>query len=228
MLVLTSCTSDSTTTSFPETCAEAQDKAIDETGERPSNGTYTLYINADETMPWDAYCHNMRKSEPKEYLTVALGNTYSQITTPGGVTETVYRRLRIDPATLKIDLLDDTFAETNGIVTLEFFDHLPVGWAQFGTMSENGGTTAHAAIDFTNTPFVMSESVLQNDFFCISGTSGVDSDISISSDLVFVELAAGDGTPINVSKTVADCDHMGIDDEDVTTGQLPLQYVGLE
>lgn len=227
------CASDSSTVSFPETCLEAQEAAIDETGDKPSNGTYTLYIDGDEAQPWDAYCHDMKRSEPKEFITVNEVDNYSQVSTPAGITETRFRRYRIDPTRLEIDLLDDTFASTNGDenVVPDEREHIPAGWAQFGTASENGDAIAEALISLKDTSFVLDESVLENDFFCETNMGGSESSIVIESDLSEVSLLAGDSVPSFFTKTVADCDNFGgIDNgsENFTDGKLPVQYLRVD
>ena len=220
---------DSSTDFFPETCADVQERSVDETGDRPSNGNYTLYVNGDQTMPWSTYCYDMKKAEPKEFISVNENRNYSQVSTPFGITETTFRRYRIDPATLKIDLLDDTFADTNGDenVVPDEREHIPAGWAQFGTLSEFGDATAEAKIDISDTPFVFDESVLTS-FFC-KNPNGTNSDITIASDLTSVILEAGDSTASNFAKTVADCDHFGVvvgSGTNYNRGEIPLQYAG--
>ncbi|MBX7149516.1 hypothetical protein K1X76_10600 [bacterium] len=59
-------------TSFPETCAEARDIAEEE-GESVSNGPQILYVDGNEDQPWDAYCNDMSRAEPAEYLDVNPG-----------------------------------------------------------------------------------------------------------------------------------------------------------
>lgn len=233
-LLYISCSGPAESTTFPETCAEVQETAIDETGERPSNGTYTLYIEGDETKPWDAYCHDMKRTEPKEFITVSELNNYSQFS-GADITETSFRRYRINPITLKIDLLDDTFATTEGDdnVVPDDRDHIPAGWAQFGNGVDFGSATAESRIDLADTPFVFAESVL-TDFFCTEADMGGDSSesqITIASDLTFVTLTAKNTISSLTTKTVADCTNLSGTDNtgttDFTEGNLPLQYAGM-
>lgn len=234
-LLLVSCTDDDPAVTFHETCADVQVAVLDETGDRPVNGTYTLYIEGDETKPWDAYCHDMNRSRPKEFITVNESDNYSQFSGTIEITETKYRRYRIDPVSLKIDPLDDTFATTTGEILFlpDEREHIPAGWAQFGDGSVFGNDTARAKIDLTDTPFVFADSVATN-FFCTEAAAGGNSSSSgftLLSNLSSVTLTARNTDPSFYVKTVADCanlsgmDQMGT--EDFTKGAWPLQYVGI-
>ena len=238
-LGLSSCGDDAADTAgdsllFPETCAELQENAVDETGERPENGTYTLYVDGDESKPWNAYCHDMRRATPLDYLTVDDSENFSEMS-GAATTRTSFRRYRIDPVTLEIDPLDDTFAATDGDDSIipDARSHIPAGWAQFGDgMGADGVTTAHAKIDLTDTGFTLAASVTENDFFCTAAAGGGDSSgstITIASDLLSVIMTATNTVPSLWTKTVGDCENLSGADtgaEDFTSAALPLQYVG--
>lgn len=195
---------DTTATTFPETCAEVQEQAVDETGDRPENGTYTLYVDGDEAQPWDAYCHDMQRTEPVEYLTVEEENNYSQIRDNNAVAETSYRRYRIDPITLEIDPLDDTFATSNfddfePVFPVEDWEHIPAGWAEVQPVFFNfEGTPAEANASLEGTVFIFSEDIEDTltVFFCQvdsaeflpESTDGTGFDVS--SDLTSFHLTA--------------------------------------
>ncbi len=237
-----------TTSAFPETCLEVQENAVNETGERPINGTYTLYIDGDETMPWDAYCHNMSRAEPSEYLTVDESNNFSQISDGNDmVAETSYRRYRIDPISLEINPLDTTFADSNfddfADATLPAdLDAIPAGWAEIQTSVWNSGTSASSEADLTGTPFVFSENLEDNDlsnFFCqVDGQVTVDvstegSTFDFSSDLTSFSLTAvndnSEEFPNASTRVVANCETLGGDIADITSdteASWPLEYVG--
>lgn len=225
--------SDSSPT-LPQTCKDVQDQAVEDTGERPANGTYTLYIEGDEIKPWDVYCHNMNLSEPVEYLTVDEDSNFSEISSGSEVIVTYYRRYRIDPESLEIDPLDDIFATTEG--TSDFMpddrSHIPAGWAQFMSPSSDDGPAATSSIDLDGTAFVFSEEVLDDDFFCTVTTGGSEdgSSVTIEADLTKVELTAINNTADEQTKTVGNCTKLSVLDnpgtDDFTSAAYPLQYVG--
>lgn len=239
---------DTTATTFPETCQEVQEQAVDETGDDPDDGTYTLYVNGDESRPWDAYCYNMRRADPVEYLTVDETENYSQIRNDYALTETVYRRYRIDPITFEIDPLDGTFADTElsdefaPDLPVEDWEHIPAGWAEMQPVSffDPERPFAQAKASLEGTAFVFAEDILDETlsaFFCqvdsaeFSAESTDGTGVEVSVDLTSFELTA---VNLNVeqalsasTREVADCDNLGIDPADVTEAAWPLEYVGL-
>ena len=235
LVFLAACSGDSASGGFPQTCSDAQEAAVEETGSRPSNGTFTLYVDGDEQRPWEAYCHDMKKSEPKEFISVDESDNYSQLSVGMSIVETTYRRLRIDPIRLEIDLTDATFASTDDNPSMAMFpddrEHLPVGWAQFGDGSEFGGPTAEAKIDLSGTAFAFSEEASEESFYCTvaAGGDGSASEISIASDRLSVTLTSTNATNSVPTKTVADCDDFGgteTEGDDFAEGALPLEYLG--
>lgn len=226
-----SCSESSPT--FPETCKGVQELAVKDTGNRPVDGTYTLYAGSDETKPWEAYCYQMNRSEPVEYLTVDEDSNFSEISSGTSVVVTHYRRYRIDPESLEIDPLDDTFATTEG--TSDFMpddrSHIPAGWAQFRSSSNNDGPEANSSIDLDGTAFAFSEEVLDDDFFCTvsTGGNGDSSSVTIQSDLLKVTLTAINDTANEQTKAVGDCTNLSVQDnpgtDDFTSAAYPLQYI---
>lgn len=216
--------------SLPQDCNEVQEEAVNETGSLPANGSYTLYIDGDKDMPWTVYCHNMNRTTPKEYLTVDEDKNFSEASIGTGLTSTQYRRLRIDPHALTIDLLDDTFATTDvddDVVLPDGFDFVPAGWAQFGGDNGNPGLPAEAKMDLGGTEFVFAEDIADSSFFCTVSDNPADaaaSTVSVASDLASFALTATTTTPTVLAKTVADCDHLRGDD--ITEGSIKLQYIG--
>ena len=221
-------------TCFPQTCLDIRND-LAESGQSPANGSYTLYIDRNPNLAWTVYCDNMNTEDPSEYLSVDESDNYSQISNGTVVTQTSYRRLRIDPVTFVVDLLDSTFATTEeGVVPPPGGrSHVPAGWAQFVSPQDNDGPPASAQIDLTGTGFALAESILADDlsFFCSvtgegSPTSPSDgSEVVVMNDLSSFTLSAIDSTANSVTRVVADCTHLSASDENFTTAQLPLQYV---
>lgn len=226
---------------FPETCAEVQENAIDETGERPSDGTYTLYIDGDESQPWDAYCYNMNRAEPVEYLTVNESDNYSEIGDGTLMATTTYRRIRINPTTLELYPLDDTFA-TSDFDTFQptlpnDIDFIPLAWAEIQPTGFNSSPGYMASVDLTDTPFVFNESINDEGYFCMFTnpetlsyeTEGTGA--TVASDLKSFSLTA-----VNIdsqmmtgayTREVADCANLNAADvENVDSAVIPLTYVG--
>jgi plastocyanin len=97
----------------PSTCQEIADYVPGLT-----DGEYTLYVQNEATPRWKAYCANMQ-STPTEYLSLvhdAGMNTSSYVSANGRIT-TAYEKVRIDPASLTIDIGDTTFATSTGTAT---------------------------------------------------------------------------------------------------------------
>jgi hypothetical protein len=139
----------------PATCADilnAQPTAVD--------GDYTLYVAGDGNRPWLAYCANMTSS-PAEYLPLVAtmgDHNFSQYTagaaSPGTNVRTNYIMLRIDPATLAIDIGDQTFTTSSG--ALRHSNSQPVSSMPFGiAMSCNGQASGLANIDLRGTEFTL-------------------------------------------------------------------------
>lgn len=231
------------TNEFPETCAEVQENAVDETGARPEDGTYTLYIDGDESLPWDAYCHNMRRSDPAEYLTVTEDDNYSQIRNNDFIAETTYRRLRIDPITLEINPLDDTFATSDfdsfePELPVDGMEFIPLGWAEIQPTSFNMNEAGEANVSLAGTPFIFDESILDGDltvFFCqvdseqANPAYTIGTGAEVESDLTSFHLTAinnnSEGVMSGIStREVADCDNLGTGATDFSSGAFPLVY----
>jgi len=139
----------------PSTCQELLDA-----GTPAVDGEYELHVGGDEKKPWIAYCADMA-STPKEYLPLVfvLGDhNFSQYTaggsSPGSNVRTSYLRLRIDPATLMVDIGDQAFAISSGSLTHSFQNavtSMPFGVA----MSCDGAASGRADIDLRGTPFTI-------------------------------------------------------------------------
>jgi len=151
------------------------------------NGTYTLFVDHDEAKPWKAHCHNMATA-PAEYLSlpnVGPGANFSQYTASGNGTNvrTRYSKVRIDPATLLVDISDQTFTTSSGQLThgSETVTSMPFGVA----MSCNNAPSGVGNIDLTGTPFAVATGE-----FLQGGTNGAGSAVYSSNDRV-VALTGG-------------------------------------
>jgi len=114
------------------------------------DGAYTLYLGGAATRPWTAWCHDMRGT-PQEYLTLS-GNNDSQYTVGGRAgTRTSYARVRIDPATLLVDISDQTFATSSGGFSFQgtWVGSMPYAVAMACEYEANG--VGH--VDLSGTPF---------------------------------------------------------------------------
>lgn len=85
-----------------------------------TDGNRTLYIGGDRTKPWNAYCV-MSITPALTYLNLTntgANQNFSQYTSGGAATgvsvRTNFSKLRIDPATRKIDSNDKRFASSSG------------------------------------------------------------------------------------------------------------------
>src|SRR6201995_27322 len=97
-------------TAPPARCADiaaANPSAID--------GNYTIYPSG-ETLP--VYCADM-SSAPEEYLTLQNTNNanYStDVDSSDSEVRTDYTKVRLDPASLQVDITDSRFSTTSGYV----------------------------------------------------------------------------------------------------------------
>jgi hypothetical protein len=135
----------------PQTCkeiADASKSAVD--------GEYNLYIQGQPNLRWKAYCADLQTA-PREYLTLAAGNGKNTAmyaaggVSPGTNVITEYKRVRIDPNSLSIDIGDTTFATSVGSVS--HAGKLTITDAPFGVAYTCGMGIASANIDLSGTPF---------------------------------------------------------------------------
>ena len=155
--------------SAPATCAEVR-----AANPAAGNGDYTLFLDHDPAKPWRAYCHDMA-SAPAEFLTlenVGSSVNFSQYTpraSQGTTVRTQYTRVRIDPATLRVDVSDQTFTTSSGQLThgSATVTSMPFGVA----MSCNSQPSGLANIDLTGTPFFVAAGEFQTGGNAASGTT---------------------------------------------------------
>ena len=135
----------------PTTCAEV-------TAHVPtfSGGDVTLYASGMASRPWTAFCAP-GAGGLVEYLTVQDANQNFGQYTSGTSVRTRYARIRLNPATMKVDISDQRFATSTGSLMHggTQVTAMPLGVA----MDCAGGNSASGVghIDLTGTPFVVSD-----------------------------------------------------------------------
>ena len=172
---------------YPESCAEVKTNNPSAT-----DGEYQLYVAQNPDKPWNAWCHNLADS-PVEYLTLpsqGSGKNYSQYTRGGGVkgksVRTTYTRVLIDPTSLKVDIGDQTFASSTGLLNKGRKDvvrSMPFGVATDCIAAQSKAGTAN--IDLQGTPFKM----VHGDF--VVGGYRADGRATFSSNDQVVSLSGG-------------------------------------
>jgi GON domain-containing protein len=220
-------------TCLPETCLDVRNAGI-AAGQALSDGSYTLFVGRNPNRPWTVFCRSMATTQPSAYLSVDESKNYSQISDGAVLTVSSYRRLRIDPVTFVVDLLDDTFATTDDgtLPPPSGRTSVPAGLAEFRSANDNDGPPAQAKIDVGGTGFAMTSTVLANnlEYFCPATDDATTPDAgntaSVTSDLTSFTLSALDPRANHTTKMVADCPHLSVADGSLATGSLPLQYVG--
>ena len=146
----------------PTSCAGLQTEH-----EITSDGENTLYVGGDPAKPWTAYCHDMAGTA-STYLTLQAtgpGLNYSQFlyfNLDNPVT-TTFSRVRIDPATLNVDIDDLTFSQSSGGVS---YNGRSVTSMPYAAPETCDGLSAHANVDLTGTPFKVT------DTFTTAGSGG--------------------------------------------------------
>ena len=215
-----------------ETCKDVQDAALADTGKNPSNGTYTLYFEGDETKPWEAYCDGMNRASPREYITVDSADNYSQISDAHVFFQTSYRRIRIDPDQLELILDDDAFATNGGDLDASAWitssglpgDSLPPAHAI--RVPEPAGAPsgdrlrANARLDLSDTAFELDIDV-EGDLCKSSDAMATDlSTIELSGSLRRLTLVADNSDRTQTSTVAPECTNLG------ASTTLPLRYAG--
>ena len=144
----------------PESCEQIRADAPQST-----DGNRKLFITGDKTRPWDAYCL-MSVTPALTYLNLtktAAAENFSQYTAGGGSAgsnvKTNYTKVRIDPATLKIDTNDKRYATSVGALT---HGGMPVTSMPYATAMGcvNNSANGLANIDLTGTQFAIATGAL--------------------------------------------------------------------
>lgn len=127
------------------------------------DGPYTLYLGHDPSKPWPAFCRDMGTSSPSEYLSlphVGPNVNFSQYTAGGASggtnARTQFSKIRIDPATLLVDISNQTFSVSSGTTYngSTAVTSMPYGVA----MSCDDTASGVANIDLGGTPFAVATS----------------------------------------------------------------------
>jgi len=121
------------------------------------------------------YCHDMAGT-PREYVTLGATN-FSQYTaggaSPGTSVRTTFTRVRLNPATLTVDINDLTFATSSGSLTLGGLVVTSMPYAV--AMSCDSGPSGVGRADLSGTAFTLAASY-QVGGFNASGTAAVSGD----------------------------------------------------
>jgi hypothetical protein len=169
---------------IPGSCAD-----IHQQTPRAKDGNYTLY---NGSTLFTVYCYDMAGT-PREYITLAqtgANANYSQYTaggaSPGTNVRTVFTRLRIDPATLTVDIGDLTFATSTGSLNHGSSGTIVTSMPYGSAMScvGLGDTSGAGNINLQGTPFQVGATFALGGF--IPGGSAV-----FSADNQQVNLAGG-------------------------------------
>ena len=141
------------------------------------DGYYTLHINGDLSQPWWVWCADMNTSTPLEYLPLAMThdnhNVFERFGEPGGVTltpepynrrltRTRYEKVRFNPLTMKIDIMDTRFAQTEVEQDTTDSINVSINPVPFGVAQGCGEQlsdpnlreVARGRLDLRGTPFV--------------------------------------------------------------------------
>ncbi|RKH63897.1 GON domain-containing protein [Corallococcus aberystwythensis] len=145
------------------------------------DGDYTLYVSGEASAPWTVYCHGMAGT-PAEYLTLTrtqAGANSSQYlaggASPGTTVRTAFTRLRINPATLKVNTADQTFATSTGSLRHSNSQVLVTSMSYGVAMSCNR-TLSQGNIDLRGTPFAVPTGQLVPWGGSMAGTGAVSSE----------------------------------------------------
>ncbi|HEY1521799.1 MAG TPA: GON domain-containing protein [Solirubrobacteraceae bacterium] len=136
------------TSAPPTSCADvaAANPAV-------SDGNYTIYPNGQT---FTVYCADM-SATPKEYLTLQNTNNANFSTDVDSSDESVvtkFTRVRLDPATLRVDITDSRFSTTSGYVNY----NAHYGPEEYAVASGCLGPAASSNVDLTGTPFYVNDS----------------------------------------------------------------------
>lgn len=152
------------------------------------DGNYVIHNGGNL---FTVFCYDMRK-DPREYINLgatATGENFSQYTaggaSPGTSVRTTFTKLRVDPATLTVDIGDLTFATSTGSLRHSgstLVTSMPYGVAMSCVAPRSANGVGN--IDLQNTPFQV------NNAFSVGGSSGTGS-ATVSANNQVVDLAGG-------------------------------------
>ena len=170
---------------FYSSCADIRQHLV-----KAPDGDYLLYNNG---ILFTAYCAGMYSKTPREYIDLAKtgnGVNFSQYTAGGASigtsVRTSFTKLRIDPASLTVDIGDLTFARSTGSlkhsnsgITVK---SMPYGVAMSCVGPQN--TSGAGNIDLLNTPFQVTSA------FTVGGSNAKGS-ATVLQNKQLVNLAGG-------------------------------------
>jgi len=150
--------------SYCENCAQIAEKY-------PTLGDdeYTLYYQGKEEQPYTVFCQGLKSWEPKEYLTLNYTNRSGMSAGgyyKGSDVTTTWKKIRINPDTLKVNMHDLTHADTSGSITFKNAkgvvewtrNYAPYGFPSNGN-SKGPNKNSYAVIDLRGTPFAVHRDV---------------------------------------------------------------------
>ena len=172
---------DYTITDGPESCQDIRDA-----DDAAADGDFLIFPAGSNGQGFSVFCNDMAGA-PSEYLTLINtgGNfNYSQYTAGGASPSTTnvrtsYTKVRLDPATLTVNIGDQTFSSSTG-----FLFHspttrgnvFPVSSMPYGVAIDCRGSftsTGQANIDLTGTPFQVDDSFRVSGFNAAGSVNGV-------------------------------------------------------
>ncbi|MFY0527985.1 GON domain-containing protein [Archangium gephyra] len=168
-------------TSGPASCQD-----IKTANPATADGPYVLFHGGDRSKPWTAWCKDMAGT-PAEYLSLPSTGpslNYSQYTAGvhnGGGTNvrTLFTKVRIDPATLRVTTGDQSFSTSSGLL---WHGDAVTSMSYAAAMNCDFGTPGVGNVDLRGTPFA----VATGQFVAIG--SYVSGGATYSSDNQVVEL----------------------------------------
>lgn len=158
------------------------------------DGTYAVFLGGARDRPWEVYCHDMA-AYPSDYLTLPSPDpranrsrlaTYNAARGDYQAVETHYRRVRIDPRSLELDLGDQTFAESVGAAVVQGgIEVTSMPFAVAAACSEDPELVmaAESSVDLGGTPFIIGGS------FCTRNANPAVSGVDLYYDRSVAELS---------------------------------------
>ena len=155
----------------PQSCADVK-------AANPSAGDGN-YLIVPNLTPFTVYCHDMAGS-PREYLTLVNtggSSNYSKwgrevLGFPTGNVFTFYTRIRIDPATLLVNVADQTFSSSSGFDCC--IGQTPITSMPYAHASSCAGgiDDGSANVDLTGLPFEVTDTFTLRGFGPIGSVNG--------------------------------------------------------
>lgn len=178
---------------LPATCAQMRAR-----NPAAGDGEYTLFLAGDGRFPLTLYCYDMG-ANPREYLTLPISGgsaNFALISYPEGALTTHFQKIRLDPASLVVDIGDLTFSTTqesvpgyNPVPAAELFGYPVVassyGHAQGCNRNVTGSPPGAANINLSGTPLILAETVT----FATDGVAVENPVIDISPDRRVINLS---------------------------------------